>query len=819
VVLALLPGQAAGASYRDEVVADSPRAYWRLGETSGTNAVDQTGNGNTGTYLGGPSLDQPGALAGDPNPAVGLDGSNDAVRAPNATSLSPTGGLSLEAWVKPAALPSSSATLVRKEGQYLLRLGSAGQVTFRLWKGGAIHELVTGSGAVAASSWSHVVAAWDGSTMTIYVDGTARASGSLAGPIDTTSELLFLGASFGDYDFLAGGLDEVAVYAAALPPARVAAHWNSGRALTAPVVTLRTPRSGATTGPTPVFSGLAGTTAADSATIEVSLFKGSAATGTPLQTLNAPRQATGGYIATSPVLSAGTYTAVAEQTRSGGGTGRSPAITFTVGGVARPFRDEVLADSPRAYWRLGESSGASAADQTTNRNTGTYLGGPSLGQGGALTGDSNAAVALDGANDTIRASSSASLSPVWGMALEAWIRPTTMPASNATIIRKNGQYQLRITSGGRAIFRLWKGGVAYDLGTVPGLVTTASWTHLVGSWDGSTMTVYVNGVARASRSLSARSDGSTGEPLYLGSSSGGGEFLSGRLDEVAIYGAGLSPTRVAAHWDAGKQTYQRLMAAGDIAGCDTTGDSATASVLDRLSGPVVPLGDLAYEDGSAAEFADCYHPTWGRHKWRTYPVVGGHEYRTPGAAPYFDYFGSAAGDRSRGYYSYNLGSWHVVALNTVCSEIGGCGAGSPQEQWLRRDLASNRATCVLALLHDPRFSSGSIHGSDDEFQALWQALYDHDADLVLSASEHHYERFARQTPEGEADPARGLHQIVVGTGGRSHYPFGTTQPNSELRHSGTFGVIRLTLHSRGYAWQFVPEAGKSFTDSGIDSCH
>jgi acid phosphatase type 7 len=166
-----------------------------------------------------------------------------------------------------------------------------------------------------------------------------------------------------------------------------------------------------------------------------------------------------------------------------------------------------------------------------------------------------------------------------------------------------------------------------------------------------------------------------------------------------------------------------------------------------------------------------------------------------------------------------LGSWHVISVNTTCGQIGGCGTGSPEEKWLRADLAAHPVASTLAVLHDPRFSSGSVHGSSPAMQPFWQALYDYGAELVLSGNDHEYERFAPQTPGGASDPTRGIRQWVVGTGGRSHYTFGAIQPNSQVRNNDTFGILELTLHATSYDWRFVPEAGKTFTDVGNTSCH
>jgi hypothetical protein len=201
------------------------------------------------------------------------------------------------------------------------------------------------------------------------------------------------------------------------------------------------------------------------------------------------------------------------------------------------------------------------------------------------------------------------------------------------------------------------------------------------------------------------------------------------------------------------------------------------------------------------------------------PVPGNHEYQTPSATGYFGYFGALAGDPTKGYYAYNLGAWRMYALNSNCSEIGGCGAGSPQEQWLRADLAANPTSCVAAYWHHPLFSSGE-HGSSTATQALFQALYDNNADLVLVGHDHDYERFAPQTATGVADPVRGIRQIVVGTGGVSHYTFsGTFLANSQVHNGDTYGLLKLTLSPGSYSWQFLPVAGQTFTDAGSTNCH
>ena len=262
-----------------------------------------------------------------------------------------------------------------------------------------------------------------------------------------------------------------------------------------------------------------------------------------------------------------------------------------------------------------------------------------------------------------------------------------------------------------------------------------------------------------------------------------------------------------------------LVGAGDIADCrDLSGAEATAKLLDHVPGTVMADGDLAYPDGTKENFA-CYDKTWGRAKSRTRPAPGNHEFHSSGASPYFDYFGKAAGDPKAGYYSYELGKWHVIVLNSECLPVGGCEAGSPQDKWLRADLAAHPAACTLAYWHKPLFSSGGAHGNDLAVKPLFQALYEANADVVVNGHDHDYERFAPQDPEGSPDAKRGIREFVAGTGGKNLRPFGKPKPNSELRDASAFGVLKLTLNPNSYEWQFIPEAGKSFTDSGGGNCH
>ena len=264
-----------------------------------------------------------------------------------------------------------------------------------------------------------------------------------------------------------------------------------------------------------------------------------------------------------------------------------------------------------------------------------------------------------------------------------------------------------------------------------------------------------------------------------------------------------------------------FVGAGDIASCDElAGAYATAKLIERIPGTVFAAGDLAYPDGSDEQFANCYDPTWGRFKDRTRPAPGNHEYQSRGASGYVHYWGAAAGDPKKEYYSYDLGQWHIVALNSECQQVGGCDRNSGQGKWLARDLAEHPAVCTLAYFHRPLFSSGLAHGADPELKPLWEILYGAGADVVINGHDHDYERFVPQDPDGKADPDRGIREFVVGSGGKnSHRIFLVIQPNSEAHNADTFGVLKLTLHAKSYDWEFVPEEGKTFTDSGTGDCH
>ena len=287
------------------------------------------------------------------------------------------------------------------------------------------------------------------------------------------------------------------------------------------------------------------------------------------------------------------------------------------------------------------------------------------------------------------------------------------------------------------------------------------------------------------------------------------------LAAVSVHAAAASP-------DQGVTVY----AAGDIARCAyrdpaysgaaDTAATVAAGLAQDPEAVVLALGDLTYPNGAMKEFTDCYAPTWGRFKDRTLPAPGNHEYYTPGAKPYFDWWGARAG---RGYYSFELGTWHIISLDSNLAPA----QHAAQLDWLRADLAAHPARCTLAYWHHPLYSSGG-HGSIPKMRDAWQLLYAAGAELVLSGHDHDYERFAPQDADGRLDATHGIRQFVVGTGGAYPTPFLLTVPHSEVRDSNRTGVLRLRLYTGGYGWEFVESTrvssfGIAPPDHGSAACH
>ena len=265
------------------------------------------------------------------------------------------------------------------------------------------------------------------------------------------------------------------------------------------------------------------------------------------------------------------------------------------------------------------------------------------------------------------------------------------------------------------------------------------------------------------------------------------------------------------------ETAAVLAGAGDIGDCSTEEDTLTGQVLASIDGTIFTVGDNAYENGSPAEYENCYDTVWGSFKDRTRPVPGNHDWRSDDLDGYFGYFGNAAkGPDGHAWYSFDVGSWHVIMLDSECDKFDGCGADSTQGRWLTADLAASDASCTVAMWHKPRFSSGD-HGNDRSVAPFWTQLYDAGVDVIVNGHDHDYERFAPQDPSGKEDRERGMREFIVGTGGTQLRPFRDTKANSELRLL-THGVFKLTLRDGSYDWEFIPVAG-DVTDTGTAFCH
>jgi hypothetical protein len=824
----LAPSVALSAAYRDEVLADAPAAYWRLGETSGATAANEIA-GNAGTYVNGVLTGQPSALSGDPNPAATFDGVNDVVTVPAAATLDATTGVTVELWAR-RTKNASWQVLVGKPGNgqsrfenYAIWIDSSNRV--QAYFGNGSTHVAAAWGTAIDTGWHHLAATYDNQTARLYVDGVQRAQASSNIQLTPNPNPLNIGrAQNGSYPF-GGSIDEVAIYRTALPATRIQAHYASagtspGGDTTPPTVTLTQPANGATvTTATPALSGVAGTATGDSATVTVRMYSGTTAAGPLVQTLTTTRDGTGAYTVNAAALANGTYTARAEQSDAATNLGQSAPTTFTVaigaGDVTPPL---VSLTQP--------ASGANLASATP-----TFAG-----TAGTLLGDSTTV--------TVRVFSGTTAT---GAALQTLVTTRGLTggfsvAANPALA--NGTYTARADQSDDA------GNVGQSPTRTFTIDTVAPTVSLSQPANGSTVTV-------ATPTLSGTAGTSTGDAtsvsiaIYAGSTATGApvQTLSSTPQAGGAYSAtpaalanGTYTARASQSDAAGNVglssantftvavptgTDPVIIGAGDIAGCgsELPGAQATAAILAaNPTATVVTLGDNAYDNGTLTEFNNCYGPTWGAHKTRTRPTVGDHELDTGSPNGYLTYFqnqlspfGSTATDPTKMYYSYTLGAWHIVHLNAVCFfYTPGCSVAG-QENWFRADLAANPTQCTAVMLHAPRFSSGNIHGNNTDMQGLWAAAYAGGVDIVLSGDDHIYERFAPMNAAGEADPT-GVRQFIAGTGGYLMYGIGAVKPNSQVRYTQNFGVLKLTLHPTSYDWQFIPIDGLPSPDSGSYGC-
>jgi hypothetical protein len=943
----------AGNSYQQEVLADNPRGYWRLGETAGTLAADFGSGHNTGTYTGGALLGQAGPLVGDPDKAVRFDGVNDLVDfgdpADGSLDLG-TGNFAVEFWLKTSSNSQNYSVIGKQTSgaswNILTTTGAAGSSTLgklrATFSDGSTTRQLYSPVRVDDNNWHHVVVSFVRATgMEMYIDGARTSQNApLTGSLSNSTPMQ-VGKVTG-YAFFNGTIDDVALYPTALTQARVSAHLAAaqGPDVAPPAPTITGPAS-PTGDPRPTFTGRSGTQVGDSSQLTVKLYEGPTAGGSAIQTLNATTTENGVWsVNASSSLADGTYTAVVSQSDSGGNVGTA-SRTFTLSAPTAPpdYRAAIAASGPRGYWRLGEGSGTATGDEIGSNNAGALLNGASFAATGAIVGDADRAITFDGVDDEVNFGDPSNGSLDLGandVTIEGWVKTTSTAFQG--LLSKQGasgaSWQLVIANSGG-----WAGSVraSFSNGSVTRQLYTdqrvddGNWHYIAVTYRrNSRIDVWVDGYRNMLPFTLPGSLDNSGQ-LRLGRVTGYPAF-SGSMDDFAVYDRALSASEIAAHYAEGTRgetamptptltapanassttdstprfagvagtargdlatvsveiysgstvtgsplrtaqviagadgkwtledgtalspgTYTAralqsdtagntgnsaavtftvgappaegsdpaLIAAGDIASCGSLmGDEHTAELLGQLTGEIQTIGDNAYEQGSTSDFT-CFNASWGPYKSRIHPSLGDHEYDLGTADPYFTYFGAASGgDPTKGYYSYDVGNWHIVVTNPNCGLLmGGCDAGGAQEQWVRQDLAANPRQCTIAVAGTPRFSSGEIHGNGPGYTDFWQAFYENGVDVVLTADDHVYERFAPQTPMGRSDPVNGIRSFTVGTGGYYMYGLGPTKPLSEASQTGTHGVLRLVLHAGSYDWRFYPVAGATYSDVGSADCH
>ena len=659
--------------------------------------------------------------------------------------------------------------------------------------------------AVTDTNWHHIVATDDGATVKIYLDGVLKASTSTTLQLTPNTNPLNLGRANSNAYFFNGWLDEVAIYPTAFSTATVQAHYTKGTSdLVPPCFNLTTPANGSTfTDSAAVnFTGTAGAATGDSSTVSISVYSGESATGTPVQTLSATRQANNSY-AVSTAVADGTWTAQAQQSNSGGTTAFSAANTFSVHTVGPP----------------APTIDSGPADPTNSANASFGFSDSEIGVSFRCSLDDTA------------------------------FADCTSPQSYTGLADGSHRFRVKavdtVGNEGAAASYTWR------VDTTPPAVTLTSPTNgdsrgvwpmfrgIGGTAAGDSPTVAVNLYAGSSASgtplqtMFATLGTGGAYAVIAGAPLGPGTYTAQAQQSDSLGNPGSSAANTFTVGD------PVLFAAGSIAGCNDSGASRTAALLSTAPDALVlTLGNAAYPSGQPSDYQDCFDPTWGVAKARTRPVLGGHDLLTVSGGPppgtgYVNYFasqlaplGASASDLTKLYYSYDLGAWHVVALNDFCIDgtMPNCDEAA-QEQWLRNDLAAHTNQCVVALSNRPRWNSDSQNGNRLASSAFWNIFYQYGVDLVLNGATHHYERFAPQDPDGNYDPAYGIREIISGHGGLDSIPMGTQQPNSLVYDDSSYGVLKLTLHSTSYDWQFLPvadgrnPAGGSFTDSGSGSCH
>jgi Concanavalin A-like lectin/glucanases superfamily/Calcineurin-like phosphoesterase len=804
------PGAAATPtpSYTQAVIADSAAAYWRLGETSGTTAVDELGS-SPGAY-NNVSLNQAGTLTCDSNASASFDGTQSYVRVPSTSALNMSSAVTIELWAKRRTITTAYQVLVGKPGNGQSKLENYAvwlyNNRYQAFFGNGTSSVTVISSAVTDTKWHHVVATDDGSTVKIYLDGVLKASTATTLALTPNSNPLNIGRANNGAYFFNGWIDEVAVYPKALSATAVQSHYtNAFSDLLPPCFSLTSPANGSTVSDSTVtFSGTAGAAAGDSSTISLKIYSGETADGAPAQTLAASRQADNSYSVTA-TLADGTWTAQAQQNGSGGTTAFSAANTFRVG---PPNPPAPTIDSGPPDPTNSRSATFSFADEQIGVTFQCALDAAAFAQ---CTSPQSYAGLSDGSHEfRVRAIDLlANQSPP---AVASWTIDATPPTITLTA-PANGDSR-----------REWP--------TFTGVGGTAG-------GDASTVTVKVysgpDPTGTALQTLTA-TIGTGGAYAVLASAPLDPGTYTARAEQSDSLGnAGASSANTFTVGD------PVIFAAGSLASCNDSGARrVVGSVLSTEPDALLQtLGNHSYENGQPSDFACGYNQTYAAVKARTYPAVGNHDmYVTsegPGGVGFHNAFdaqlaklGPTASDPTKVYYSYQLGAWHIVVLNDTCLVSGsggtpGCDEAA-QEQWLRNDLATHPNDCVLGIANRPRWSSDNNQGRTDH-GVYWDIFYKYGVDLVLAGAAHHYERFAPMDPSGNLDLTYGLRQIISGHGGYGSNPIFSLMPNSVVYDDTSYGALKLTLHAGSYDWQFMPVAdnvdpgGGSFTDSGSGNCH
>jgi hypothetical protein len=533
----------AAASYPSAIIGDHPVSYWRLDETSGTIAGDQT-VANPGTYVGSPTLGAASLVPGEPaNSAVGFNGTTSDVRVGQAGTLNLTSTLSLEAWIKPTSLPpaGSLASIVAKPQSYALQLDGP-LLELTVVESGLRMRVQAPAGTIVAGKAYYVVGTFDGTTERLYVNGAQVASVALGGSADLSIGGLYIAAWDGTKEFFAGTIDEAAVYSKALSATQVTAHYAAAK-----------PPLAAPTGlaATPVSSSQVNLNWTNNATLAIGevLQRSTSSTFTSPTEVALPAS-TQTYSDTG--LAAGTtYWYRVKAVSSTESSPWSASVSATTTGASSSYATVVAADGPVSWWRLDESSGTVAADQRSV-NPGTYLAGTKLATASLLATTTDTAVGFDGAKGAVKVPQATSLNLTSPMTLEAWIKPASLPASGSftSILTKAESYSLQF-NGPKLEFTVIQSGTRHRLQAPSGAIVAGSIYYVAGTYNGTTQRLYINGALVASAALSGAAS-TTSNPLYIGSWDGTSEFFGGVIDEPAIYGKALTAEAVAHHYTAGK---------------------------------------------------------------------------------------------------------------------------------------------------------------------------------------------------------------------------------------------------------------------------